>query len=82
MLGLVVLAVFVLAAGIILMSRTRRRDTRGPRTPEGPSMVYAPGSRDVASEVYWPAKRGGSTMAFPLSKKEEREKTETYSGKK
>lgn len=81
MLGLAVLAVFVLAAGIILMSRARKHNTRGPRTPEGPSMVYAPGSRDVASEVYWPAIRG-STMAFPLSKKEEREKTETYSGKK
>jgi len=83
MLGLAILAVIVLPAGIILMSRARRRGTRESRTTESPSMVYAPGSRDVASEVYWPAIMwGGVSMPFPQSKKEEREKTETYSGKK
>ena len=62
------------------MSRILRPKGRESITQEGPTRVYAHGSRDVATEVYYPAIRD-SAMLFPLSKKEEREKTETYSGK-
>jgi len=40
-------------------------------------MLYSHDSRDKVAEVYYPAIRD-STALFPLSKKEEREKTETY----
>lgn len=40
-------------------------------------MLYAPGSTDVAGEAYH-SPRKDSTMPFPLGKKEERKKTETF----
>ena len=59
------------------MSRTLRPRRNESRTTEESSMLYAHGSRDVASEVYYPAIRE-ATMLFPLSKREKREKIETY----
>jgi hypothetical protein len=80
-LELVFLAAFILAIGAIVLIGAYRSRSNGPRTSESPLMLYAHGPRDVASEVYYPAIRD-STMLFPLSKREEREKTETYSDKR
>jgi hypothetical protein len=78
---MVLLAGFLLAIGAILLMGISASQNKRPTTFEGPLMLYAHGSRDIASEVYYPAIRN-TTMLFPLSKKEEREKTETYSGKR
>jgi len=40
-------------------------------------MLYAPGSEDVAGGAYHPGRKDGS-MPFPLGKKKERKRTETF----
>ena len=81
MLGYAILAFFVLAAAIILYYGSERTGIRASEKSTGQTMLYKHDSRDTAAEVYYPAIRD-STAPFPLSKKEEREKTETFkSGK-
>lgn len=72
-----ILAVIILAAVILLVSGLGKPRTRGPRRSDGQTMLYSHDSRDIAAEVYFPTFRD-STAPFPLSKREEREKTETY----
>lgn len=59
------------------MASIKGRGTHEPRTSEKRVMLYAPGSEDVAGEAYFPARKDGS-MPFPLGKKQERKKTETF----
>ncbi len=80
MLEIIILVMIIIAAGIILMSRLGKRRTGGLGKYDGPSGVYAHGSQDVETQVYFPALKD-TTMPFPMSKREEREKTETYSDK-
>jgi len=72
-----ILAVIVLAIVILLVSGMGKPRTRGPRTSDGQTMLYSHDSRDIAAEVYVPAIRD-SAAPFPLSKREERKKTETH----
>ena len=76
MLGIVLLAIFV-GIPLIVLIFTRGRKSQGPPKPARQTMLYAPGSADIAAEVYH-SPRKDSTMPFPLGKKEEREKTETF----
>jgi hypothetical protein len=70
-----ILALVVLAALILLLSGKPRRGTR--HLSDGQTMLYSHDSRDTSAEVYLPAFRD-SAAPFPRSKREEREKTETY----
>ncbi|MHA1963964.1 MAG: hypothetical protein ACXACG_09760 [Candidatus Thorarchaeota archaeon] len=76
MLGIVILSILVVIPLIVLFF-IRGRDSQGPRKPAKQTMLYAPGSTDIAAEAYH-SPRKDSTMPFPLGKKEEREKTETF----
>jgi hypothetical protein len=80
-LGYAILGVFLLAVVIFFASDSRRTRIRRPTKPKGPTMLYSHDSRDKVAEVYYPAIRD-STALFPLSKKEEREKTETFQPKR
>ncbi|MFW9786206.1 MAG: hypothetical protein ACFFE2_16295 [Candidatus Thorarchaeota archaeon] len=78
MIWLVVLIICVIIPMIILFAYSGRgRDSRGSPRSSKPTMLYAPGSTDVAGEAYH-SPRKDSTMPFPLGKKEERKKTETF----
>ncbi len=76
MIWIAVLSVLVVIPMIVLFFM-RGRDSEGSRKPEKPTMLYAPGSIDVAGEAYHPAQRVGA-MPFPVGKKKERKKTETF----
>lgn len=76
MLGIVVVIVLIVLPVIVLIA-CRGRDSQGPRKPGKRIMLYAPGSDDVAGEAYHPGRKDG-TMPFPLGKKKERKKTETF----
>lgn len=76
MIWIAVLSVLVVIPLIVLIFM-RGRDSEGPRKPEKQIMLYAPGSIDVAGEAYHPAQRVGA-MPFPVGKKKERKKTETF----
>jgi len=76
MVWIAVLSVLVVIPLIVLIFM-RGRDSEGPRKPEKQTMLYAPGSIDVAGEAYHPALRSVA-MPFPLGKKKERKKTETF----
>ena len=76
MIGIVVLFVCVVLPLILLIFVTGR-DSEGPRTPDKLTMLYAPGSADIAAEAYH-SPRKDSTMPFPLGKRKERKKTETF----
>jgi hypothetical protein len=76
MLWLVVLSICVILP-LLVMAFTKTRGSQGPPVKKRRTMLYAPGSEDVAGETYFPARKDGS-MPFPLGKKEERRKTETY----
>ncbi|MBN2229375.1 MAG: hypothetical protein JW779_07245 [Candidatus Thorarchaeota archaeon] len=78
MLGYVIVVVFAVGIVLYLVSSSRRDH---PPESNVHSMLYSHGSRDEASEFYYPSIRD-STQPFPLSKREEREKTETFRGKK
>jgi len=74
MLGIIIGLIFI---GGILISLIPKRRGGSPPKSEKPVMLYAPGSEDVAGESYFPARKDGS-MPFPVGKREEREKTETF----
>ncbi len=76
MLWIVILLVMV-GIPLILLISFRGRDSQGPRKPSTQTMLYAPGSADIAAEAYH-SPRKDSTMPFPLGKKKERKKTETF----
>ncbi|MFX1560446.1 MAG: hypothetical protein ACFFBL_07645 [Promethearchaeota archaeon] len=76
MLWIVLLFVFVVIPVVVLILIGGRK-SQGPPKPAKRTMLYAPGSTDIAGEVYH-SPRKDSTMPFPLGKKEEREKTETF----
>jgi hypothetical protein len=74
MLGIIVLMVFIGGALIALFSSQRGSQ---PSRPQERTMLYAPGSEDVAAAAYHPARKDGA-MPFPLGKRKERKKTETF----
>ncbi len=76
MIWVVLLTIYIVIPLIILVF-IRGRKSQGPPRPAKQTMLYAPGSTDIAGEVYH-SPRKDSTMPFPLGKKEEREKTETF----
>ena len=76
MLGIILLTIFVGIPLILLIFIKGRKSERPPK-PSKQIMLYAPSSTDIAAEVYH-SPRKDSTMPFPLGKKEEREKTETF----
>ena len=76
MLGIVLFTIFV-GIPLIVLIFIRGRKSRGPPKPAKQTMLYAPSSTDIAAEAYHPSIRD-SRMPFPLGKKEEREKTETF----
>jgi hypothetical protein len=77
MLGVILLSIFVGAALIVLfLTRNGTRNTPSQKT-ETPTMLFAPGSADEAGRAYHPGRKDGA-MPFPLGKKKERKRTETY----
>lgn len=76
MLWLIVLAVFVIIP-LIVLAVVRERTSPESGRREKRTMLYAPGPDDVAGEAYHPSRKDGS-MPFPLGKKKERRKTETF----
>ena len=76
MLGIVLLALFVVIPLIVLIF-IRGRKSQGPPKPAKQTMLYSPGSTDIAAEAYHSSIRD-FTMPFPLGKKKERKKTETF----
>ncbi len=81
MLGIIVGSVFLLAVLIFLYSYREKVRTGRPVLSEGPTRLYSHDSRDVMTEVYYPAIRD-SAAVFPSGKREERKKTETYANRK
>ncbi len=76
MIWIVMLGILVVLPLIVLIF-VKGRDSEGPRTSDKRIMLYAPGSADIAAEAYH-SPRKDSTMPFPLGKKKERKKTETF----
>jgi hypothetical protein len=76
MIWIAVLAICVVFPLVIIFA-TKDRRSQGPRKPMKQTMLYAPGSTDIAAEAYH-SPRKDSTMPFPLGKKEKRKKTETF----
>jgi hypothetical protein len=62
---------------VILLIVFRGRKSQGPSKPYKQVMLYAPGSEDVAGGAYHSARKTGA-MPFPVGKKKERKKTETF----
>jgi len=75
MLGIAVLLLFTGGVLIALLSKRRGIPSHKPRER---TMLYAPGSEDIAGSSYSPARKDGS-MPFPVGKKKERKRTETFS---
>ena len=63
---------------IVIFWRQPSEDAR--RTSEGQTMVYKSDSTDVVAESYYPGIRG-SVGPFPIGKREERKKTETFANR-
>lgn len=76
MLWIVILFVCGVIPLIVLLT-IKGRDSQGPRKPATLTMLYAPGSADIAAEAYH-SPRKDSTMPFPIGKRKERKKTETF----
>jgi hypothetical protein len=76
MLGIVVLLVIVGGALIALLPRRRGTQSTLLHKQEH-IMLYAPGSEDIGGETYYPARKDGA-MPFPVGKKKERKRTETF----
>ena len=76
MIWIVVLLILVVLPMMVLIFM-KGRDSGGPRRPDKRVMLYSPGSADIAAEAYH-SPRKDSTMPFPLGKKKERKKTETF----
>ena len=76
-----ILALIVLAVVILIFSGVGKSRTEGPRRiseeSKGQIMMYKSDSIDVVADSYYPGIRG-SVGPFPVGKKEERKKTETY----
>jgi hypothetical protein len=62
---------------LILLVAFRERRSRESSKPGRRTMLYAPGSEDVAGGAYHSARKTGA-MPFPVGKKKERKKTETF----
>ena len=62
---------------VILLIVFRGRKSQEPSKPTKQVMLYAPGSEDVAGGAYHSARKTGA-MPFPMGKKKERKKTETF----
>ncbi|KXH70524.1 MAG: hypothetical protein AM326_04290 [Candidatus Thorarchaeota archaeon SMTZ-45] len=64
--------------GVLIAFLLTRKGTRStlPRKQEH-IMLYSPGSRDIGGEAYYPGEKDGA-MPFPVGKKKERKKTETF----
>ncbi len=77
MLGLFLIAIALLGPLIILAFRTNQRGGRESTHQRQQTMLYAPGDTDIAAEAYHPARKDGA-MPFPLGKKKERKRTETF----
>jgi len=77
-LGYAILAFFIFAVAIIIYAGSDRRTSRASEKPEGLTMLYSHDSHDEAAGVYYPGIRGSSTVPFPIGKREERKKTETF----
>lgn len=77
MLGLVVLSILLLGPLFIFAFYSKNRGGSEPSKPEHLTMLYAPGSADIAAEAYFPARKDGA-MPFPLGKRKERRRTETF----
>ena len=80
-----ILALLVLVAVILLLSNLGKPRRRGPRTykdyPYDPRGVYSHGSNSADGEVYFPTRKD-STSVFPMNKRKERKKTETYQNRR
>jgi len=76
MLGFVIFGILVIIP-LILLIIFRGRRSQGESTPRKQVMLYAPGSEDVAGGAYHSARKTGA-MPFPVGKKKERRKTETF----
>jgi hypothetical protein len=74
MLGIAVLLLFIGGLLIALFSTQRGTPSHKPRER---TMLYAPGSEDIAGSSYSPARKDGA-MPFPVGKKKERKRTETF----
>jgi hypothetical protein len=73
-----ILALIVFSAAILIalsLGKPRNRGTR--HISDDRTMVYKSDSNDVVAESYYPGIRG-SVGPFPVGKREERKKTETY----
>ena len=77
---MLVLVVGALGVIIIISWLSGRRPYDDPSRSRR-TMLFRPDSRDVAAEVYYPTYRD-STMVFPRSKREEREKKDTHDQQK
>ncbi|MCK4567996.1 MAG: hypothetical protein KAU48_11885 [Candidatus Thorarchaeota archaeon] len=75
------LALLVLAAVILFLFDRGEPRRRGSRTskdyPHDPRGVYSHGSNSADVEVHFPVRKD-STSVFPMNKRKERKKTETY----
>ena len=78
MLGYAILGFFILAIAIIIYTGSDRRTTKASEKPVGQTMLYSHDSHDEAAGVYYPGIRGSSTVPFPIGKREERKKTDTF----
>jgi hypothetical protein len=75
-LEIILLSIIIVVSLIVILLPKQRRSNRPP-TRDKLTMLYAPGSADIAGESYHPARIGGA-MPFPVGKKKERKKTETF----
>ncbi len=76
MLGVALLGILVIIP-VILLIVFRGRKSQSPPKPQNRVMLYKPGSEDVAGGAYHPALKAVA-MPFPVGKKKERKKTETF----
>jgi hypothetical protein len=76
MLGIAIFGILVVIP-LILLIVFRGRNSQGESKPRKRVMLYAPGSEDVAGGAYHSARKTGA-MPFPVGKKKERKKTETF----
>jgi hypothetical protein len=74
MLGIAILLLFT--GGILIGLFSKRRGIPFHKSRER-TMLYAPGSEDIAGSSYSPARKDGA-MPFPVGKKKERKRTETF----
>jgi hypothetical protein len=73
-----ILALIILAGVILLVFGFAKPRSRGTRhVSDDHTMVYKSDSNDVVADSYYPGIRG-SVGPFPVGKREERKKTETY----